>query len=130
MTYDAARREVVMFGGSYGGGFLNDTWTWDGTIWTQQFETRSPTGRFGMGMTYDAARREVVLFGGCCFMNDTWILHGKTWRGPRSLGVPDAPAPTPRRQIRLGGGGPSCWLSPSTEQLGFRDLGAVVAACH
>jgi len=39
MAYDAATRTVVLFGG-FGGlgdrGPLNDTWTWNGTTWTQQ----------------------------------------------------------------------------------------------
>jgi hypothetical protein len=37
MAYDAARSQVVLFGGNYGGsgGFLRDTWTWDGTDWAQ-----------------------------------------------------------------------------------------------
>ena len=31
MAYDAARGEVVLFGGSDGTSILNDTWVWDGT---------------------------------------------------------------------------------------------------
>ena len=37
MAPDSAHNQVVMFGGSSGGGFanaLNDTWVWDGTNWT------------------------------------------------------------------------------------------------
>jgi hypothetical protein len=33
MAYDAARQEVVLFGG-YRPGVVGDTWTWDGSTWT------------------------------------------------------------------------------------------------
>jgi hypothetical protein len=36
MAYDAARRQVLLFGGTDGSFSLGDTWTWDGTTWTQQ----------------------------------------------------------------------------------------------
>jgi hypothetical protein len=36
MAYDAARGEVVMFGGRNFSGPYGETWTWDGTDWTQQ----------------------------------------------------------------------------------------------
>ena len=55
MTYDYARDEVVLFG---------DTWTWDGTTWTQEPPATSPSARSDMGMAYDQARGEVVVFGG------------------------------------------------------------------
>ncbi len=38
-TYDAARSQVELFGGTSNGDALNafgDTWTWDGTDWTQR----------------------------------------------------------------------------------------------
>jgi hypothetical protein len=36
MAYDAARSQIVLFGGySLEDGEVGDTWTWDGTDWTQ-----------------------------------------------------------------------------------------------
>ena len=35
MAYDAASGQVVLFGGG-GHAWLGDTWTWDGTDWTQR----------------------------------------------------------------------------------------------
>jgi hypothetical protein len=66
MAYDAATGTVVMFGGV---GTSNepayaDTWTWNGTTWTQQHPAASPPGGFGVVMAYDAATGTVVLFGG------------------------------------------------------------------
>jgi hypothetical protein len=84
MAYDAARREVVMFGGTDGTNRLGDTWTWDGSTWTEQHPPASPPARDFMGMAYDAATSEVVLFGGCCndetgLFDDTWTWDGTTW---------------------------------------------------
>ena len=35
MAYDAARGQVVVFGGAGDGPVLNDTWLWDGAEWWQ-----------------------------------------------------------------------------------------------
>jgi hypothetical protein len=87
MAYDAARGEVVLFGG-YDYTFLtsvllNDTWVWNGTAWTQRSSTTAtiPAPRIAHGMTYDALRGEVVMFGGYDSdpLNDTWVWNGATW---------------------------------------------------
>jgi hypothetical protein len=38
-SHDSDRGENVLFGGQVTGGFLNDTWEWDGTEWTQVADT-------------------------------------------------------------------------------------------
>src|SRR2546429_77956 len=56
MAYDAATHTVVLFGG--GDRFLlNDTWTWDGSDWTQQAPATSPPIRQRASMAYDNATR-------------------------------------------------------------------------
>jgi hypothetical protein len=77
MAYDAATRNVVLFGGSNGGRPLRDTWTWDGSTWTKQAPATSPPARTLAAMAYDAATGDVVLFGGLNGagvrpLNDTW----------------------------------------------------------
>jgi hypothetical protein len=82
MAYDAARQEVVLFGGWNGSAYLDDTWTWDGTTWAQRMPPTSPGVRGNFGMAYDAARGEVVLFGGwsgSTHLSDTWSWDGVTW---------------------------------------------------
>jgi hypothetical protein len=86
MAYDAADGQVVLFGGapdSTSEFALRDTWTWDGTDWTQQFPAHSPPRRIGMGMAFDAATGQVVLFGGngrsSTLLNDTWTWNGTDW---------------------------------------------------
>lgn len=81
MAYDAARQEVVMFGGYVGTG-LNDTWVWTGGNWVRRLPATSPIDRWGHRMVFDAARNEVVMFGGTRStgrLNDTWVWNGTTW---------------------------------------------------
>ena len=65
------------------GSFLNDTWTWNGTTWTQQFPTTSPPARDAASMAYDSGTGQLVLFGGDDssggFLNDTWTWNGANW---------------------------------------------------
>jgi hypothetical protein len=83
MAYDAAHGEVVLFGGEAEGGYLGDTWTWDGTEWTRLFPAHSPPARSEMGMAYDAADGQVVMFGGTSdqtpYFGDTWTWNGTDW---------------------------------------------------
>jgi hypothetical protein len=53
----------VLFGG-YGNRAFSDTWTWDGTTWTQQHPATSPPARGQAAMACDAATGTAVLFGG------------------------------------------------------------------
>ncbi|MEZ4365890.1 MAG: hypothetical protein R2939_06335 [Kofleriaceae bacterium] len=85
-AYDAARGEVVAFGGlGYGppNRGIDETWVWDGTRWTQKFPATSPTPRLRHAMAYDAARAEIVIFSGDYNTNvnqaDTWVWDGSTW---------------------------------------------------
>ena len=83
MTYDATSQKVIMFGG-YDGGYLNDTWTFDGTTWTQVNTPTAPPGRANAQMAYDRLTHKVVLFGGYDgrhYLGDTWLWDGRasTW---------------------------------------------------
>ena len=89
MAYDAGRGRVVVFGG-YAGGALNDTWTWDGTTWTQA-PSNAPPARSEHALAYDPVHDRVVLFGGngqAGPLGDTWTWDGTTW-------TPLSPAASP-----------------------------------
>jgi uncharacterized protein (TIGR03437 family) len=97
MAYDAVRQRVVLFGGiNYSSTFqvLGDTWTWDGTTWTQQSPTYSPPARRSHMMAWDDARGQVVLYGGTAAlydaggMEDTWVWDGANWTVKDMWGVP------------------------------------------
>jgi hypothetical protein len=64
MAYDAATGTVVLFSGDTLHSAPDDTWTWDGTTWTEQAPATSPPGLVSAAMAYDAATGTLVLFGG------------------------------------------------------------------
>ncbi|MGC4121273.1 MAG: kelch repeat-containing protein [Myxococcales bacterium] len=82
MAY-SQRGAVLMFGGGTwisGGSPLDETWSWDGTSWTQAahgaHDDGSPEARSGHTLVYDARRSRAVLFGGA---NKESRLLGDTW---------------------------------------------------
>jgi hypothetical protein len=61
MAYDAARREVVLYGGISplaDGSYFEDTWTWDGLTWTEQHPVTTPgiAAYYGMAEGRDVHR--------------------------------------------------------------------------
>jgi hypothetical protein len=122
MAYDAARGEIVLFGGSPGDGVTwatDQTWVWNGVSWTQRFPTRRPPPRSIATMAYDQARGEVVLFGGWSFpspaYNDTWVWDGSNWterspthRPSERIGHAMAYDAVRRQVVLFGGNGLSC----------------------
>jgi hypothetical protein len=82
LAYDESRAAVILFGGTLPKttGPLDDTWSYDGTDWTELSLTTSPPPRAAFAMTYDPARSAVVLFGDGTFADaTTWELSGTTW---------------------------------------------------
>ena len=105
LVFDAARKVVLMYGGrdvpaaaTAGKGgevgnitFAADTWTWDGSDWTQQHPAHHPV-LFVPNATYDHARNEVVLFGFGPTGMETWTYDGADWiQHPAVHGKPDPP---------------------------------------
>jgi hypothetical protein len=105
LAYDAKTGTVVLFGGSLNhigqsGSNSDETWTWDGVTWTQQFPRVSPSARgwnAGNGMVFDAVAGKVVLFGG---YTDNFEMFGDTWEwdGPSKTWAQKYPVhnPSPR----------------------------------
>lgn len=99
MIYDSARQVVVAFGGqaASGSGLPNNTWTWDGTTWTDRGAGISPA-RTNSAMAFDEARGVGVLFGGGdgaangVSYGDTWLWNGTSW----ARVAEGAAAPSPR----------------------------------
>jgi hypothetical protein len=95
MSYDAARKRTVLFGGTPDGslaGALGDTWEWDGATWTLEApHGGSPPARAWSAMVYDSARHVSVLFGGLGeegILDDTWEWDGKSWTQVATSGGP------------------------------------------
>ena len=87
----AARTSAItLFGGyNYQSGVFNDTWEYDGTLWTRVADT-GPSSRAAHRIIYDGAK--VLLFGGfggVIFLGDTWEWDGNHWTQLQDIG----PAP-------------------------------------
>lgn len=89
---DVARGDLVVFGGSHGGSFSNETWLWNGASWRQVHPPVSPPARNQHAMTWDAGRGVVVLFGGFTGPDepaqDVWEWDGATWTERTSSPAP------------------------------------------
>jgi hypothetical protein len=79
MTYESATNRIVVYGGwSHTSSFsYADTWSWNGSSWSQLVATSPPGARDSFAMTYDPDRSRSVLFGG--YWSDLWELNGSTW---------------------------------------------------
>jgi len=64
MAYDAANGTVVLYGGEGRSGSLGDTWTWDGSGWTEAHPSLAPPPLAGAKMAYDPLSHDLVLIGG------------------------------------------------------------------
>ena len=84
-AYDPVADVVIMFGGIGGNGVSGETWSWDGSEWTQLSPTTSPSARFTHGMAYSPFLGRIVLFGGLdrqfaeTGLSDTWQWNGTNW---------------------------------------------------
>lgn len=93
LAYDSTRGQVLLFGGA-SASVANDTWTWDGSSWTQRTSAANPSARQGAAIADDPDRHVVLLFGGDTsgnYLGDTWLWDGSTWRQAQP-----AHSPSPR----------------------------------
>jgi hypothetical protein len=92
-AYDAARGQLVLFGGLDADNTpLGDTWIFDGVRWHQR-RVAGPPARSLHRMSYDAANQRVLLFGGRVtaagpHLDDTWAWDGASWREVTRGGPP------------------------------------------
>ncbi|HKG92413.1 MAG TPA: hypothetical protein VKA84_10995 [Gemmatimonadaceae bacterium] len=107
MVYDAARRQVLLFGGvaadegGQGEPYPDDLWAWDGKSWRVlpvPAGAARPVGRDVPHLAYDAARQRVVMFGGrrgrgpdgrVELLSDSWEWDGARWHEIRDAGLPN-----------------------------------------
>ncbi|MBA2284205.1 MAG: hypothetical protein H0W02_01845 [Ktedonobacteraceae bacterium] len=110
IAYDEQNRVIVLFGG----GSLNDTWTWNGHTWSLQHPPTSPPARSSACMSYDPLSGGALLFGGVDVtgmpLDDTWLWSGTQWlrlhtstHPPARLGACMAYDAARQRTILFGG---------------------------
>jgi hypothetical protein len=108
VAYDPVSGNVVVFGGKteFPPATLGDTWTWDGSQWTQQHPATSPTPRHLATMAYDPGSKKVLLFGGLTtdqWSTETWSWDGSTWTQLAPSARPPAVAYVAAADPRTGG---------------------------
>jgi hypothetical protein len=83
LAYDVVRQRVVLFGGMFRWGsslplfdatVSDETWEWNGSVWTQQTPAVHPGPAVGHAMAYDGASNSVLLFAG-----EPWGWDGSSW---------------------------------------------------
>jgi len=88
LVYDAADGYLLLFGGRDATTWYNDTWTFNGTTWSNLGLAHSPATRAYFTMVYDPTDAYVVVFSGGCWCgpagarivyNDTWTYAGGAW---------------------------------------------------
>lgn len=90
MAYDPILKKTVLFGGYYNNNYRNDTWTWNGTEWTELKvdSKRRPPNRGQHAMWYDPILKKIVIYSGIGRPNldaritrysDMWTFDGSGW---------------------------------------------------
>ncbi len=78
MSYDVQGEVLVLFGGAAGATYFYDTWTYDGSSWTDRTGSTHPPGRYESAMVYDIYANRHVMFGG--YDGDpSWPVKWDTW---------------------------------------------------
>jgi len=87
MVYDPTLKKTVLFGGYDGSNYLDETWTWDGTVWTREKRNPAPA-RTLTAMWYDPNLKKTVIYGGIGRLtsqdritrySDMWTFDGSGW---------------------------------------------------
>jgi hypothetical protein len=88
--------QAIMFGGRGNKYQSNQTWSFNGTAWTQLSPATSPSIRSEASMAYDSANGKWVMFGGqneYNYLNETWTFDGTNWT---KVVVPNGSGPSGR----------------------------------
>lgn len=110
-AFDADRHVMVLFGG--GPGPFDDTWTWNGQGWHQEFPADNPPGATDAAMADDTTHHQMVLYVPGP-EPQTWTWDGLDWTQQHPAHTPPSRAdpamaadPWLGGVILVGGTGPS-----------------------
>jgi hypothetical protein len=82
IMFDIDDNEVILFGGTDGSTFFNDTWSFSHGQWLEITSNPSPGVRAFPGFVFDGNQSYGLLFGGrteSTVLDDTWSLVGTQW---------------------------------------------------
>jgi hypothetical protein len=127
MAYDAATKQLILFGGEVPSGItaFDDTWLWTGKTWQKLLPKVSPpAGLMGAAMAYDASTRQLIMFGGNTNLGEhestTWAWTGASWKklkpktSPPALSYAACAYDAKSKQVIIFGGNAN--RSPGTQQ--------------
>ncbi|MBX3465147.1 MAG: hypothetical protein KF830_18415 [Planctomycetes bacterium] len=80
MAFDAGLGRSILFGGWSGGGVLGDTWSFDGTAWTNHGATSAPA-RLQPAMCYAPLVGGTAMFGGGGGFGGPYYSDLRVWNG-------------------------------------------------
>ena len=87
LSYNPTLKKTVLFGGYDETDFIDETWLWDGTVWTR-VKKNPPPPRGQAVMWYDATMKKTLLYGGIGRQDkdsrierfaDMWSFDGTGW---------------------------------------------------
>jgi hypothetical protein len=87
MVYDPSLKKTVLYGGYDTANYIDNTWLWDGTAWTEQ-KKKAASARALTSMWFDPILKKTVLYGGIGRprpsdrlqrYNDMWSLDANGW---------------------------------------------------
>jgi Galactose oxidase, central domain len=93
MSYDPVLKKTVLLGGFDDVNFLNATWLWDGTNWSQQ-KNKPPTARYLAAQWFDPLMKKTVVYGGIGRASsldrlqrysDMWSFDGNGWTQMKAI---------------------------------------------
>lgn len=98
MAYDPIRKVTLLFGGGDSATAFRDTWSWDGSDWTEVTDV-GPDARASAALAWNPYRRRMMLFGGTSSapLADLFELDGSQW-SPVAV---SSQAPAPRADAVL-----------------------------
>ena len=94
MVYDASLKKTVLFGG-WDSNYIDQTWMWNGTAWTQAKNKPAPP-RGLAAMWYDPNLKKTVMYGGLGRLTlqgsyerfgDMWTFDGSGWSTLKPAGA-------------------------------------------
>lgn len=97
LVYDQSLKKTVLYGGWDEANYVNTTWLWDGTSWTEQKNNRAPA-RALPAMWFDPILKKTVLYGGIgrpnpqdrlMRYNDMWSLGSNGWTEIKPATLPN-----------------------------------------
>ena len=98
-VYDKNIKKTVLFGGYNETDYLNETWTWNGSVWTRVGKDKPPTARSNTMMWFDANLNKTVFYGGVGRIttldattrySDMWSFDGTKWTDMKITNTPGA----------------------------------------